>query len=400
MYPILTSYLSDERTRRRYVGGPLVSERELFCTSVQVVEAGFAAGSIPNPLYVEAKDRFSRAFEKAINAIKKQYFYPIFWHLQRIDFHDNQATDVWAENKAAEAEGRRINHETPLRKFDDALDNLSLHTLPGKLVKAKKAAFDHAYVKAMLALMTELEPLAAQITDLKNKTIKRQSKPEEEKVVGYKPPPVTTEAQKQVVALLESVTEAAYAELLATLMDYHTTKLTAFLTASKGIKDNRFSPYSFFVREAGRFADFEAFRVVDKIVEKDVNGYWMKSEHAEKVILAAATETADFFRMQFVHKNYRKVASIIEAKGNLQHAVAQEHSVSLHGLEGTFLFCFVDGSHFTAVNQVVRSYSVHGTPFDRFPLTFHHVFLPGGVKMGRPSEERMNTVFVEKEKSA
>jgi hypothetical protein len=45
---------------------------------------------------------------------------------------------------------------------------------------------------------------------------------------------------------------------------------------------------------------------------------------------------------------------------------------------------------------VVWSHSVYGKQFMRFPLTFHSPIMPNGTVMPRPSEERMNTVFVEK----
>jgi hypothetical protein len=68
----------------------------------------------------------------------------------------------------------------------------------------------------------------------------------------------------------------------------------------------------------------------------------------------------------------------------------------MHGLTGTLVFTFHDGSRFTVVNQVVFVVNDRGTAFNRFPLTFHDVIMPNGKPMGRPSEERMNTIFVGK----
>jgi hypothetical protein len=68
----------------------------------------------------------------------------------------------------------------------------------------------------------------------------------------------------------------------------------------------------------------------------------------------------------------------------------------LGALRGTLKFEFEDTSSFIVQNSVVWSHSVYGKQFMRFPLTFHSPIMPNGTVMPRPSEERMNTVFVEK----
>lgn len=69
----------------------------------------------------------------------------------------------------------------------------------------------------------------------------------------------------------------------------------------------------------------------------------------------------------------------------------------MNSLRGTLRFFFTDGSSFVVQNSVVWSHSIYGKAFNRFPLTFHDVIMPDGSKMPRPSEERMNTVFVGKQ---
>ena len=215
---------------------------------------------------------------------------------------------------------------------------------------------------------------------------KRQPKPVEEQKIGYHPPVVSTEAEKMVVALLEGVTETAYTKLVAAITDHMHTELRAFVEAVKD--DAKLTSYDFFIKNRKRFPNHLMYEMADKVVGlTDISliavVFWGK-----------ATAIANEYRTNFVHKNFRKIASIIEAKGGYSDAKVLDHTVDLTGLSGTFMFKFADGSSFTTVNKVVYSVSILGTPFNRFPLTFHEVVMPDGTKMGQPSQERMNTVFV------
>jgi hypothetical protein len=104
----------------------------------------------------------------------------------------------------------------------------------------------------------------------------------------------------------------------------------------------------------------------------------------------------DTIRTEFVHKNFRKIASIVEAKGNFVRGRALSHMIDLAGLTGRLQFEFADGSSFVAQNAVVHVINQYGTQFSRYPLTFHDVRLPGGNPMRLPSEERMNSIFIGK----
>jgi hypothetical protein len=105
-------------------------------------------------------------------------------------------------------------------------------------------------------------------------------------------------------------------------------------------------------------------------------------------------DNAARIREDFVYKNLEKIASIVEAKGNYNTGKVISREINLAGLTGTLSFDFKDGSSFVVQNSVVWVENSYGTQFNRFPLTFHNVMMAGGKKMGRPSEQRMNEVFV------
>ncbi len=350
--------------------------REEARKTIETITQGVADGAIKNPDYIAAKDSLNRCVEQAVDHLRDTLFYPVIWAI----------------------ENHQERFASPVMKFDQAVDTVGLYinAVPGRLKKAKTApGNDTPYAKAMIVLLTELEPLAKMMADLKTKVVKRQPKPVEERKPGYRPPQTVGEAQKLVVALLESVTEQAYNEMVSRITAGYTEALQEFMRAAKDATSRNFTPHRYFVMDRGRFPDYESFHIVDKVVEND-GDTWKQVRNAREIIAAEAVKVADDYRTHFVHKNFRKIASIIDAKGNLESAKAVEHSVTLSGLQGTFIFTFKDGSGFTTVNSVVHSYSVHGRAFLRFPLTFHNVKLPGGAKMGRPSEERMNTVFLGK----
>ena len=100
--------------------------------------------------------------------------------------------------------------------------------------------------------------------------------------------------------------------------------------------------------------------------------------------------------MEFIVKNLTKLDSIVDAKGDVAIVTVISQNLGLCQLEGTLRVTFKDGALFDAKNSVVWTHSIHGKPFNRFPLTFHDVRFADGTKMPQPSEERMNTLFVGK----
>lgn len=348
-YPILLSALPDR-------------QREWFLAAVQAAEAGKAAGAIPNVKFQDAKQAINRAFDTATTYHEDK----TGWSYGRFDYHPE------------------------------------LHTVLG--FQKKLRANDNP---KLIAFINEIAPLGTLFNELKGMVTKRQPKPVEEVKPGYHPPPVSTQAQQAVVSLLDQVTQETYNALRQYIIESMRRDLATFLEghdAAVAAGKTPPSPYDFFVRSRQRerrTADFEAARNVDTLVthsQQDLykpHAPWIAKPEAEvtQIIEAAATKQADDIRMAFVHKNYRKIASIIDAKGNYQSGKVVGRGINLQGLDGTLRFSFKDGSNFIVTNKVVYKISPKGTPFYQFPLTFHDVVLPNGQTMPRPSEERMNTVF-------
>lgn len=363
--PIVTSSLSDNQPSKRWP-----SERQSFLITLEAVEKANKAGVIGNPAYQDAKRTINRAIERARYQIAER--------------HVNA--------------GKYRDLPTAVYGFWTQFNSPQLHTVAGYLKKAADTRLDHPLVSDLLALLREVAPLGEMFANLKTQVVKRLTKSIDERPPGYHPPPVSNEAQRQVVALLETITQESYEVLRAALAAAYARWLEDYLEHAylAGEHGQILPPNDYYMkRRVPRFMELEIVGlVVATTARVGQTQVFVRKPDWQAILLAKATEVADTIRYDFVHKNFRKIASIVEAKGNFARGRVLSHSVNLAGLTGRLHFDFADGSSFVAQNAVVHVRNHYGTQFARFPLTFHDVKLPGGAPMKLPSEQRMNTLFI------
>jgi len=232
---------------------------------------------------------------------------------------------------------------------------------------------------------------------------------EEKREAIYVAPPSNSHAMARVEAMLEAFVAKSYDALLAYYVEIYTAKLAGFVAArdqviagtykaSDGHKytARSFSPHDYF--RHGRYTDTQSATLVLSFLDLS-DGNHKPLPNADEIIQTKAKEIADHIKRIYVVKNLKKIVSILEAKGDEMFEDIKEVNgkINMSYLSGSMMISFKDGSRFTATNSVVFTVNSFGTAFERFPLTFHDVLLAGGVKMARPSEKRMNTVFVGKE---
>lgn len=299
------------------------------------------------------------------------------------------------------------------------------HTLAGKMKKVAKLPQDDPAVIIGTAFLKEILPLAEAIQFLKDKTVKRQPLTEEQRRERkFTPPPATTKAQAVVQKVLEDAVNASYEQLLSNLTDEYTTYYSGFLAAQKKADTDQtlnepkyrsstefesiYAPrwHCTFDLHGQKVINHRKLRVISQTTKAGYVGEDYNSEYrylplpnALEIIAGIAKNDADEIRAFFVVKNLKKIATILEAKGDalFDGAKVVQNTISLGGLQGEIEFSFKDGAGFRVTNSVVWVMNSYGTEFNRFPLTFHDVVLPGGAKMKSPSEKRMNTVFLGKE---
>ena len=116
----------------------------------------------------------------------------------------------------------------------------------------------------------------------------------------------------------------------------------------------------------------------------------------KSILLKIAVKDADFIQRLFLYRNVRKLATIVERKGNLKgrpKILSSGIATGGYGFNVGMCFEFDDGSEFTVRCKVIYKPSIHEKAVTLYPITFHHVKLPDGTQMLNPSEERMIEVF-------
>jgi hypothetical protein len=331
-----------------------------YHAALETLAAAVAQGNIPNVTYNETKETLNRLYD-----------------------------DAWDKIHNYESGGLIYLHPACH----------TLNSVAKALAKVPATTPHHAELTAFLA---EIKPAIDAMNWLKGKDdagneriVKRLPKAPEDVQAKYLAPRASGTAARLVQDALIEVTTKAYDRLLANITDAYESHVTCYLTLRdeavaknpKGTGYQNLAPYRLFSRYA-----VEAKHIAELAVDRDgeLHSDWQAR------VGARAKKDADFIRDQFVIKNLSKLDSIVDAKASTPTVTVQSYSLNLCSLEGTLLVTFPDGSRFSAKNQVVWGTSNRGNPFQRFPLTFHDVLLPGGVKMGKPCEERMNTVFVGK----
>lgn len=370
---------------------------------VEIIDAAAKAGEIPNVTYTDMKFDMSRVLEAAWNGYEAQ--------------HERSLFSGWNQD-------RRLTRSDKLNDFLIGFHSPTFHLTTGQIKKlvALAAKDQDPAIPPLLAFLREIEPFCSAVVFLKDKVVKRKPLSDEEREAAkYAPPTSSSKAVEIVSALLTKVVEGKYQEMRDLFISRNRAMLASFekglaqagddVTKNEPSRFHRtnggYSPY-YSVKWHFTKTDQYGRATVDGVAVSRVSRVVNQSEYtkpmtsikanADEILIAEATGRADEIRKLFVVKNLRKIVSILEGKGDDQFDRCEvvESSISLMGLQGTLRFFFKDGSSFTCQNSVVFSVSNRGTPFNRFPLTFHNVSMAGGIKMPSPSEKRMNTVFLGK----
>jgi hypothetical protein len=296
------------------------------------------------------------------------------------------------------------------------LNTPQIHVAASYLKRAvaaqKKLGGPDGYVDAVVTFLTEIQPIVAAVDNLKGKIVKREPK-NTDPYEKYRAPAASLGAIGKVKAALEEIFEGHRVALTANYRDYYTSSVDAFLKLNTELRaidpqafrekskedqkvvDNKFQLHTQMSRAVMRFLNKAGGAQERPVWVGDNYTYdWVKPADIDAQIAAEAEKDATAARDNFVMKNLMKFDSIVDKKKNLATIKIISHNLSLSGLEGTLKVSFEDGSSFVAKNQIVWSHSVLGKEFTRAPLTFHNVILPNGQNMPRPSEQRMNEVFV------
>lgn len=284
--------------------------------------------------------------------------------------------------------------EPELKKFVELMWSINVYGMASigssmkkltKFLKDNPDQVDLPGVDAMIRVFAELNVLVQAVDHLKGMSQKRVMKSDAEREADskYIPPMADKNAEQMVHKALLALTNEMYQELIDERIKDITDTVTRAIEKSQagGLGWRDFAPYE------------NAMLSRCAVRENNRSSKYTWGPETEETIKDLGTREATDIRDQFVIKNLRKLASVIDRKGALDTISTVGREVNMSGLKGTLEMKFVDGTSFRVTNSVVQSYSVLGKPFHRFPLRFHDVTKPDGSKKAAPSEEWMNNSF-------
>lgn len=324
---------------------------------LQLLNDSVAAGSVANVTHTELKQHFSRAIE---TLWEKHVSAPHFY-------------------------GQGDQGTTPRELLDFYYgDSTALHRIEATLRKVNACSVQHPAVDAMRQVLTEFAPVAQRLSFLKDRIVKRPVKSQEEREAEQRfvPTPATPAATRHVWEVLMQVTERNRRQVVEYITSEYAKRLDFFMSASPTLRVNLLRNYENRIAvEAGTEAR-----------SSPQDEYALKPDFKAALVVLAEKDAAEL-REAFIAKVVSKIASIVEAKGNLASVTEVRDTIQVGRLTGALAIAFTDGSRFLVDNNMVYSSSVRNKEFVRFPLTFHDVILADGSRMKQPSEERMHSIF-------
>jgi hypothetical protein len=259
---------------------------------------------------------------------------------------------------------------------------------PGKLKLVQKIIKnepDNEQAKKYAEYVMEVATLHAAMEKVKTLAVKRQAAPVIDPRKQYIAPMASKEAGRKVIAVLTELTDQIKVEYIKMVYERIENTIKQYFSLKddpKGMREfTRYNP------ELHRWSWY--------VFEKKPNGDPIAMLPGwEKYVQKQADEAGDFMQQEFLYKNARKLAKIVELKNNLQDCkiIGRAH-VMQQGIGGEIAFTFTDGSKFVVRNSVKDNRSSAGKWFSQFPTTFHNVVMPDGKSMPTPSEQRMIEVF-------
>jgi hypothetical protein len=259
---------------------------------------------------------------------------------------------------------------------------------PGKLKLTQKILQkepNNEQAKKYAEYVMEVATLHAAMEKVKTLAVKRQPAPVVDRKQQYIAPMASKDAGRKVIAVLTELTEQIKVEYIKLVYDRMADILQKYFSLKddpKGLREfSRYNP------EINRWSWY--------VFEKKPNGDPVAYLSGwEKYVQKEADNAGDFMQQEFLFKNAKKLAKIVELKNNLLDCkiIGRAH-VMQQGIGGEIAFTFTDGSKFIVRNSVKDNRSSAGKWFSQYPTTFHNVIMPDGKPMGSPSEQRMIEVF-------
>ncbi|KKN86206.1 hypothetical protein LCGC14_0270750 [marine sediment metagenome] len=354
-------------------------KQQQFAEAISALEAGRDAGTMPNAVYLRSKQSISRCTEYAWSELTRK---PYSWNRDYI--------------KSASEEERA--------KLYDIAAYPQVNNIT-KLGRQAEGLGDTQAGLAMRSIMEEVRPIFEIIRTGKDIAVKKVPAPVPPTAVErYQAPTASGTAMAAILLELTEITRAARAGIASALSRQHEKTVDTFLArqhahqqSTKTDRPVRFDIFSYAKHLGQGKADAQLMDRLTVALDQSVGSkgekhYTWKAE-GQKIVAQRSAKEADLICQSYIEKNMAKLAPIIEERGDYASMKIIGRNVDPGSMTGHLRLLFKDGARFDARSQAVMSFSVYGTPFMRYPLTFHNVQLGDGSLISRPSEKKMNEEF-------
>jgi hypothetical protein len=299
---------------------------------------------IPNPAFIDAKQSLNTVVETATEHDG------IFGEIFSLAYHYPKSENY---------------------KFD--LGFMYANQVAGKVKLAKKKKFENSQ---WFAICAEIVTLYNALMLLKDKVVKRAVRSEEERAEDYVPPIPQTVSAALVNDILRNMTDDLTTNYAKILYNHFVTMVESRIARPR-------------VRgEAENLADI-LLQDVGENWDSRTGNYTSLNSKWKAMLAVRADGDAKYAQNMFLYKGVTKLAVIVENKANFDAATVLKGEVNYEGFHGEVRFNFTDGTNFVIRTKVVSKYSIHGKPFNQYPMTFH--FVTGMT--GQPSHEEMIEKF-------
>lgn len=342
--------------------------------AIDTLARALEAKTIYNAEWKEAKEILSRVFESDAN---------------------NLASKLMDNNPNKQEGYNQWNAPIDYKNYS------ALYTLKSMIKLMEKANQKEHPFKAEYAQFIDYQKTWLIAVDLIEQTkpfIVMGRKPSEKPSDVYIPPAPSKNAVVTVRKVLEEIENGFRDKLKEQFFNTYMNVIQVFL---KNRKSNE-NPYNYAKARNlnsfyyGLIQTYTTYTDMNEIPRMNSNwsGDMKLKDGAEAKIKEAADKDGEEAMLQFLEKNIKKIASIVNTKQNNGAALITHKVVSSNYnrgiMESQTIYSFSDNTRFTVDNKVVVKLSTRGRPFYQFPTTFHDVVFKTGQKAAMVSEEDMN----------
>jgi hypothetical protein len=374
---------------------------DVGCNAITTLEQGVANKAIYNVDFVESKEilshRFQNLFDITRLANRPEYADPAFYSYIYTASIDGVSGELHNINSFIKSVTKFLQYESP----DTVPDRTDYHmsfqmtgtsddfdTFKAKAMARRSEAMaemaktwdrDRKLAAKLISEIETWKPVAELVKQARAVIVKGR-KPPQGHSDAFRPSPAQSSTSEMVGQALLKVVDEQKDAFIDRLVKYYT-ELTKKIVDRLNITVDKDDVW----REANNLG-------VNHFITNNWNAaYKLREQH---VIVDYVTGIVNRIIGQYVSKNVRKIAPILDKKGT-PTSIEANGGLEGWGFRGSLVFKFDDGTGFTVKNKAVRLWNTRRA-VEQFPTTFHNAIFSNGKIEKFVSEQDMNERWITK----